>query len=1153
MAKMATSNGNKVMGAEKAANAEIIVEVTPGKTIRLPVESLDGVQFVQEAGNLLVIPADGGEPILLQDFLTLAQTENPPKIELENGDIVEIGEITPLVQGYALSDIEPEAGNEISDGGGASFRSYQEGGIGDPLGINGLLPPTDLAFSRDQVEEIIGVNQTAPGFGAPFPPGPDPDPDPTPPGGSTTVSYVTDMGAAGMRAGGFEDWQPAQNTGDTTVRPMQMTVNFTPENDEQVTDIEISGFPPGTRFFVGGTAPGNEVDVTGGSTTVAAPGGSLPPMYVLPPADSDGDISLTVVTNFANGDGDTGSTTTTETAVIDAVADLPTISGGDASGLEDTPITIPPITVGATDTDGSEALTVMLSGVPAGAILTDGVNLFNGDGTDVDISDWDLSTLTITPPADDDTDFTLTVTATSTEAATVAGGGEITDDNNSATSTLTIDIIVDPVSDTPSVTVSDAAGKEDLGVAADQIDAVGAPPTGDIPLTINLTTGEGGTEDGWVILSGYPAGITFSVGSADADGWRVERADLASLAITGLPEDSDEDFTITVTPYSQDGPATPAAGSAGTINVVIDAVADLPTLTLNGGAGNAAVSGDENTAIDLPDIAATLQDADGSETLGISISGLPSGATLSDGVNSFIGDGNDVDITGWDLANLTVTSATDDDSDFTLTVTTTATEGATVAGGGEVTEADNSASTSFTIDVTVNDVTIPVDDGPTAVDDGPVLIAEPADTHAVFVIDTSASLSQEDIALMEEALKNLATTLFERNPTGTVITLIDFDSAARFIGDGTFYTLDSVLEALDTLDTLEGGGTNYKAALDLTRTVEFEPGFDQEIYFISDGVPTQGNTQGGIDDFNNWVTNDLNDAKVYAVGIGTDAQNSTHLGQIDNTPDDNNNDPDPGDPYLYVDSPADLEGSLTPDANSVSGNVLANDVWGTDPQAIIPITSITYKGIEYDLSDGAESNVTVNGNILTLETDFGILEMNFETGDYSYIANTDVANFETEEFGYTISDDDGSTSSAVLSITITPDDTYIGTGASEAITGSGGNDYIAGMGGDDTLFGGDGDDRFVYMNANTDGNDVIQDFGANGDADVIDLTALFDDLGVAPADRADHVVFSEGGGNTTITVTDGSDTQVSGFSIVVENASLGASDITNGKIVVDES
>ena len=49
------------------------------------------------------------------------------------------------------------------------------------------------------------------------------------------------------------------------------------------------------------------------------------------------------------------------------------------------------------------------------------------------------------------------------------------------------------------------------------------------------------------------------------------------------------------------------------------------------------------------------------------------------------------------------------------------------------------------------------------------------------------------------------------------------------------------------------------------------------------------------------------------------------------------------------------------------------------------------------------------------------------------------------------------------------------------------------------------------------------------------------------------MVFFEAGGNTTITVTDGSNAVVSGFSIVVENASLDSSDITAGKIVVDES
>ncbi|MFC4273529.1 hypothetical protein ACFO8N_18725, partial [Sneathiella chungangensis] len=264
-----------------------------------------------------------------------------------------------------------------------------------------------------------------------------------------------------------------------------------------------------------------------------------------------------------------------------------------------------------------------------------------------------------------------------------------------------IDVTVDPVSDTPTVVVDDAAGKEDLGTAGDQIAAIPDPASGNIPLSITLTTGEGGTESGYVILSGYPAGVTFSVGVADAGGWRVEQADLGSLAITGLPEDSDSDFSITVTPYSQDGVATAVAGIAGTIDVLIDAVADIPTLTLDGAAANDAVSGDEDTAIALPDVAAGLQDTDGSETLSVSISGVPLGATLSDGVNSFVGDGAAVVVTGWDLANLTILSAPDDDSDFTLTVTATSTEGAAEAPGSELQDADNTASTSFTIDVTV--------------------------------------------------------------------------------------------------------------------------------------------------------------------------------------------------------------------------------------------------------------------------------------------------------------------------------------------------------------------------------------------------------------------------------------------------------------------
>ena len=39
---------------------------------------------------------------------------------------------------------------------------------------------------------------------------------------------------------------------------MQMLVEFTPETDEELTSIDISDFPAGTRFFVGGSTPGDE-------------------------------------------------------------------------------------------------------------------------------------------------------------------------------------------------------------------------------------------------------------------------------------------------------------------------------------------------------------------------------------------------------------------------------------------------------------------------------------------------------------------------------------------------------------------------------------------------------------------------------------------------------------------------------------------------------------------------------------------------------------------------------------------------------------------------------------------------------------------------------------------------------------------------------
>ena len=93
-------------------------------------------------------------------------------------------------------------------------------------------------------------------------------------------------------------------------------------------------------------------------------------------------------------------------------------------------------------------------------------------------------------------------------------------------------------------------------------------------------------------------------------------------------------------------------------------MADAPTLTVSNATGN------EDTAIPL-NISAALTDTDGSETLSITVAGVPNGAVLSAGTKN--ADGT------WTLApnqlqGLTVTPAHNSNVDFNLTVTATARE-----------------------------------------------------------------------------------------------------------------------------------------------------------------------------------------------------------------------------------------------------------------------------------------------------------------------------------------------------------------------------------------------------------------------------------------------------------------------------------------------
>ncbi|RLU13221.1 large adhesive protein, partial [Pseudomonas prosekii] len=89
------------------------------------------------------------------------------------------------------------------------------------------------------------------------------------------------------------------------------------------------------------------------------------------------------------------------------------------TGAEGTSVHLSAVKTALTDTDGSESLSVKISGIPAGSVLTDGAgHTFTASATsgEANVTGWNLGTLTVTPPPYYNGQFNLTVTSTSTEA-----------------------------------------------------------------------------------------------------------------------------------------------------------------------------------------------------------------------------------------------------------------------------------------------------------------------------------------------------------------------------------------------------------------------------------------------------------------------------------------------------------------------------------------------------------------------------------------------------------------------------------------------------------------------------------------------------------------------------------------------------------------
>jgi hypothetical protein len=411
-----------------------------------------------------------------------------------------------------------------------------------------------------------------------------------------TGATASDEAAATLRIEAVADGPALSAAPDAGVEDREVPLNLAiaaadVDGSERVVAITLSGLPRGATI-----APAPGVRDNGDGTWSVDPAAAGLARLV-PPPDAHGTFSLTVTATTEEASN--GAQATASRGITVAVApapDAPVAAAADAAGQEDRPIALA-LSAALADADGSEALSVVVSGLPEGARLSAGIN--NGDGSWT-LTPGQLAGLTVTPPQDWSGSMALTMRAHAMERST----------REVATTEVAFRVAVAGVADAPLVdAAATAAGAEDAPIGLD--------------ILARLTDTDG-SEQLVLLVTGVPAGAAFSAGSANADGsWTIPGAALPGLTFTP-PRDYAGTLRLEFAATAQEA----EGGSAATrfqIAVTVDPVADAPTLSL------AAVQGAEDSWIRLP-IAATLTDTDGSEGLArFLVSGLPAGATLSHG------------------------------------------------------------------------------------------------------------------------------------------------------------------------------------------------------------------------------------------------------------------------------------------------------------------------------------------------------------------------------------------------------------------------------------------------------------------------------------------------------------------------------------------
>ena len=389
------------------------------------------------------------------------------------------------------------------------------------------------------------------------------------------------------------------------------------------------------------------------------------------------------------------------TIVVLPVADAPNLyltpragdigSGGSQGTVVVTPgawLRLPAIS--ASLSDDSETLRILLNALPPGTKVSDGhhhVKIDHHAPVDaryLDVTDWNLANLQILLPAHLTGPVTIRIEAISTEPS----GGHQT------ITTAPLHLTVHAIDQPPQV-----HGQPHRGTCEDE-------PVLFAWADFGITDVDTPIEHLGIVIDQLPRAGQLELRIGDCwepvrAGQIISHADIEAGALRYMPPPHGAGDGIGAFIYRAVSLLDPqgANSNPGRMNIDVIPVADAPCLQLDY-CGIDTLSTLTDQPLRLPRIDAWLVDRDGSETLTLTLEGLPVGALLTDGCYSVrIADPSQtVDLTCWNFAMLTVTVPPGCAGTYCLTVTATATEST-----GET------ACTSASIVIRTNEATKPTE------------------------------------------------------------------------------------------------------------------------------------------------------------------------------------------------------------------------------------------------------------------------------------------------------------------------------------------------------------------------------------------------------------------------------------------------------------